>query len=266
MIRACALIAILAGLLAGASGCATNFGPRAVSGITFYVPGAGNTDFSDSSLRRGLRDAGYEGEVSTYWWTISFNIAIDQTVRINARLRARLLARRIEEYCRRYPDRPVNLIGLSAGSGIAVWALEHLRGGCSVENVVLLSSSLSSRYDVSRAAARVRGRIYNYYSPYDAMLALPMKLTGTIDGEFGEDAAGSVGLQTPGARERVVNVAWRPEFSELGYNGGHTDSAAPNFVRTVVSRHVIGLPRAPSPDDTKLATLRAPEPPDEPPN
>lgn len=252
------LTAILA-LLPGCGGIA--YSAKAANGIVFYAPGAGNVDFGDAGIRAGLAQAGFTGEVAAYGWTISFNPAIDQTLRFNARLRARGLARIIEDYIDRYPGRPVTLVGLSAGTGISIWALEDLREGYQVDNVVLLASSLWYRYDVSKALRRVRGKIYNYFSPNDAILAGPMKVFGSIDGVFGEDGAGAVGLQSPRGRERIVNVRWRPEFEALGYFGGHTDATSPAFVRSVLSRHILTSPttRPSRPDatpDTAVATGR----------
>lgn len=228
-------------LLLAAGGCTTlSYSEKARLGITYYAPGAGNVDFTDGGIRSGLQNAGYKGEVATFLWTISFNPAIDQTFRLNAKLRAAQLARIIESYADDYPGRPINIIGLSAGTGVGIWALEALRPGVMVENVVLLGSSLWYRYDVGKALEHVRGKIYVYYSSSDQVLALPMKVAGSIDGVFGEDGAGSVGLQSPRGRERIVNIAWRPEFQRYGYYGGHTDGASPEFVKAFVAKHVIG--------------------------
>lgn len=231
-------------------GCAPHYSEKAKIGITYYCPGAGNMDFGDAGLRKGLEEAGYKGEVAAFVWTISFNPAIDQTLRLNARLKAGRLSRIIEDYIDRYPGRQVNLVGLSAGTGIGVWALEDMKPGYQVDNVVLLSSSLWYKYDISKAAAHVRNNIYVYYSPNDAVLAGPMKLFGSIDGVFGQDGAGAVGLQARGAGDKVVNVRWMPAWEELGYYGGHTDATSPEFVRVVLSKHLL---RAATPAPTAIA-------------
>ncbi|MBU0639614.1 MAG: hypothetical protein KKB50_12170 [Planctomycetes bacterium] len=232
------------------AGCAPTFGPRAKYGVTFYCPGAGNIDFGDAGVREGLERAGYRGQVATLMWTVSFNPAIDQALRFNARLGGTRLARAIEQFIDQYPGREVSLIGLSAGSGVAIWALEDLKPGYEVNNIVLLGSSLWHEYDVSKALRRVKGRIYNYYSPNDPVLAGPMKIFGTIDGVFGKDGAGAVGLHAPGGSARVVNVCWRPEYKRYGYYGGHTDSTSPAFVQAEISRHVIAAQSAGTPGET----------------
>lgn len=229
-------IVICGGLLAG---CTNGFGPRAQYGITFYCPGAGNVDMGDAGLREGLRARGYRGEVSRLTWSVSFNPAIDQTVRAIAKLGATRLAGYIQDYMDQYPDREVNLVGLSAGSGVAIWALETLKPQYKVNNVILLGSSLSSDYDVSDALKRVKGNIYCYYSPNDAVLAGPMKVFGTIDGKLLVDGAGAVGLHPPHGQARVVNIGWRPEFERYGYTGGHVDSTSPAFVQQYISQHIM---------------------------
>jgi hypothetical protein len=108
-----------------------------------------------------------------------------------------------------------------------------------VDNVILLGSSLSHRYDVSKALRHVKGRIYNYYSSSDAVLAGPMKLFGTIDGVFGVDGAGAVGLHSPRGQDRIVNIRWRSEYAGYGYYGGHTDATSPRFVQAYLSKHVM---------------------------
>jgi len=230
------LLVVLASVLL--AGCTPGFGPRAEHGITFYCPGAGNFDFGDVGIREGLESAGYRGQVASVLWTVAFNPALDQRLG-NARLAAKRLARTIEDYCERYPGRPVNLIGLSAGTGVAIWALEDLKPGYSVENVVLLGSSLWHRYDVSKALRRVKGRIYNYYSPNDPVLAGPMKLFGTVDGVFGDEGAGAVGLHPPRDADRVVNIRWEPKFGQYGYYGNHTDATSPRFVQAYIAKHVM---------------------------
>ncbi len=236
-----------------------SYSEKAKLGITYYVPGAGNIDFTDGGIRSGLQAAGYKGEIATFLWTISLNPLIDQTIRLNAQLRAKQLSRIIEDYAEKYPGKPINVVGLSAGTGVGIWAIEDLKPGVMVENVVLLGSSLWYRYDVSKALQHIRGKIYCYYSANDAVLAVPMKVAGSIDGVFGEDGAGSVGLQSPHGRERIVNIGWRPEFQRYGYNGGHTDGASPEFVKTFLAPHIMQEPAAqPHADAASPAAKAAP--------
>jgi pimeloyl-ACP methyl ester carboxylesterase len=251
------------GLLSvGLIGCGPEFGPQAKYGITFYCPGVGNVDMGDAGLRDGLQRAGYRGQVSRLTWSYTFNPVVDQTVQPIARLGGARLASYIQEYIDRYPGCEVNVVGLSAGTGVAVWALESLRAPYQVNNVVLLSSSLSSDYDVSHALTHTKGRIFNYYSPHDAVLTQLMRVACTIDGKIAAEGAGAVGLHPPRGAERIVNIEWNPEFARYSYCGGHMDNTSPDFVRVVVSRHIVTDAPPLAAPGTAHATLTATTPPD----
>lgn len=224
--------------LAG-SGCTSGFTKDAQHGLVIYCPGAGNWDLGDSGIRDGLRKAGFKGQVSSVTWSVLANPLIDQTLRLNARYAGSRVARSIEKYIEKYPGKPVSLVGLSAGTGIAVWALEDLKPGYQVNNVVLLSSSLNHTYDLSSAARKVKGKIYCYYSPHDAVLAGPMKIFGTIDGVYGGTGIGEVGSKSPRGQDRIVNVAYKQTYRKYGYFGGHTDSTAASFVEHVLAKHLV---------------------------
>ncbi len=230
-------------------GCAPTFGPRAENGIVFYAPGAGNFDAGDAGIREGLERAGFDGEVASVLWTVSFNPAIDQAIKINARFGGDELAKRVVAFKDKYPDASVNLVGLSAGTGVVLFACEALPEGYSVDNVILLASSVSSDYDVSKALRRIDGKIYNIYSSRDVVLSQLMKPFGTIDGRWGVEGAGAVGLSPPRGRDRVVNIAWRREFQRWGYHGDHTGPTSAGFVRNYLSQFILeGDPPRPTAD------------------
>jgi hypothetical protein len=205
-------------------------------GKTFYVGGASNWDVLYwQEVPDGLRDAGYQGHVETFIWTASFVPIVDQLLTINAKARAKLLALQIEQYKRRYPKNQVNLISLSAGTGVAVWALESLHPGVQVDNLVMLSSSLSADYDVRQALEHVKGKIYVFCSAQDAVLEA-VRVVGTIDGQIGVDSAGQVGLQQPkGMEDRIVNTKWNRQYLRYAWAGGHTDCINRKFIGGVVA-------------------------------
>lgn len=230
------LMLLVAGL---ATGCAaTDFGPGAENGLIVYVPGAGNVDRGEIGLQKGLDRLGYRGAFVTLHWTYSYNIMIDQSVRAFARLASKHLASVLQEYEDRYPGREVNIVGLSAGTAISVWALEDLRPEYRIKNLVLLSGSLSYDYDVSRALERIDGKIYNYYSMTDAVLIGAMKFTGTLDGKLLTDGIGAVGFEPPFETDRIVNTPWTPDFEKYGYLGGHLDVTAPDFVEHFIAPQI----------------------------
>jgi hypothetical protein len=114
-----------------------------------------------------------------------------------------------------------------------------------VDQVVLLSSSVSATYDLSKVLRRVRGKFYAFTSPHDAVLKGAVSGVGTADGRsVGGDISGLQGFRPPpGASaatralyaEKVKNIAWTPEFKKYGHNGGHTDVTASRFIAHYVA-------------------------------
>lgn len=230
-------VALAAAMLLMAFGCQKREAER--FGKVFYLDGAGNWGYGSSDVPEGLRQAGYRGDVEIFIWTMSFNPLVDQLNIGGAKLRAAALTRKIESYARDNPGKDINVIALSAGTGVATWAIEGLSKGAKINNLVLLGSSLSHNYDMRQALSNMRGNIYVYYSPYDTVLET-VKVVGTIDGKRGVDSIGAVGLRPPrGMENRVVNVGWSRKWMGLGWTGAHTDCTNAVFVRQEVSKHIV---------------------------
>jgi hypothetical protein len=242
----CAALALL-------SGCTD---PREEFGKTYYLDGAGNWGFGVSTVPAGLASAGYAGHVELFIWTTSFLPAIDQVNILGNKLRSGGLSRKIRDYARRHPEQEVNLIALSAGTGIAVWAIENLPQGQQVDNLVLLGSSLSHNYDMSKALKHIKGKVYVYHSGHDEILTSAVRVLGTVDGKH-EDSAGLVGLHPPkGDEGKIVNIAWSQKFEKYGWTGSHTDSTNRRFIQHVVAPRIL----APK---TTAAGPREPESPND---
>jgi len=216
--------------------------PREEFGRTWYIDGAGNWGFGVLDVPAGLKDANYPGAVTHYHWSLTMNPALDQTFRFIARSSGAALGREITAYLKRYPNADANIIALSAGTGVGIWAIENLEPPCKLNHFIMLGSSLSSRYDVSKALRNMKGNIYVYYTSTDPVLDGPVRALGTIDGTF-DDSAGLVGLIGPSARQgRVVNIARRSEHSRFGWTGGHADCTNRRFVHQYLARHLIKSP------------------------
>lgn len=209
------------------------------NGKTFYLDGAGNWGYGMADVPTGLRQANYQGDVEVFVWTTSAFPLVDQLNIGAARIRAAQLASRIDKYEEKYPDRDVNVIALSAGTGVATWAVENLKNGVQINNLILLGSSLSANYDMSKALSHMTGKIYVYYSPNDAVLQA-VRVVGTIDGKRGVDSAGQAGLiAPPGMQDRIVNIGWSENWRKLNWHGGHTDTTNIVFVRNEIAKHIV---------------------------
>jgi len=213
--------------------------PEERFGRTWYLDGAGNWGFGVSETVNGLRKAGYKGQVSAFLWSVTMSPVADQVLKPLAGLGAARLAGNIEDYLKRYPGNEVNIIALSAGAGVALRAVEHLKPLYKIHNMVLLAASISSEYDVRPALRNMTGKIYVYYSSGDAMLAGPVRVLGAFGAKGGEDPAGLVGLHCSGTEGRVVNIGWQPRFEKYGWYGSHTSCTSEPFVQYVLSEHIV---------------------------
>lgn len=224
---------------AAAGGCVD---PKERFGRTWYIDGAGNWGFGVVEVPIGLEKAGYRGQVSNHHWSLTLNPALDQTLRFIARGGGAVLGDEITAYLRRNPKADANIIALSAGTGVGIWAIEHVAPPYKVNNFIALGSSLSSKYDTRKALKNMKGNIYVYYAPTDPILQGPVRAIGTIDGTF-DDAAGLVGLRGPGARGgRIKNIAWKPKYAALGWTGGHVDCVNQRFVAAELEKWIVPHP------------------------
>ncbi|MBK8266928.1 MAG: hypothetical protein IPK83_00920 [Planctomycetes bacterium] len=162
-------------------------------GITYYVGGAGPMgNIGSFDVPGGLRDGGYSGDVRIFNWQSWLHAGDQLNIRRN-RTKALELAELIRQNRRRYPDARINIVALSAGTGIASFALEYLPESAGVDLVVFLGCSLSSRYDLTRALRRVHDKLYVVFSPTDGVLKNLVWYTGTIDRSDSEE--GIAGLE-----------------------------------------------------------------------
>lgn len=256
---------LIAAIMVMTSGCILGNRPTFVPGgadtteITYYLDGAGNYGFGKETVPLGLMDGGYNGQIEHFIWTSYLGPLTDQIAYPVNRMRAQQLANKIRDHIDRHPRGTVNIIGLSAGSGIATFALERLPTKYRVDNVIMLSSSLSARYDLSRALRRVRGGIYFFWSPNDPILGSLVPIVGTVDGEHTSQVAGVVGARLPPAVSReerelytkVHNVRWYT--NEIGgplklQHAGTTDRTfVRDMVAPIIVRKQVRVPATPPP-------------------
>lgn len=238
-------------LLALIGGCATTLpdrDQRMQRAYVYYLDGAGGgeklSNYS-SGVRQGLLAAGYDGAAEMFTWETGLGIVADQTASLEyKRKKAGELAQRIADFSQQHPQTPLYVIGLSAGTLIAVYTLEALPDDVQVENVILLSGSFSADYDVTKALRRVRGKMYVFTSHRDGMLLFLEPLFGTADRRYdGPGPIGVRGLQVPAGASavtcaqytKVVNIPWREDFTRVGEYGRHFDAVRAPFIRSYVA-------------------------------
>jgi pimeloyl-ACP methyl ester carboxylesterase len=252
--RSLALLACAA-LPAACQSPAGNMEARKPHGYIWYLDGAGGGGkvFNwAGGVRTGLLNAGYTGGGEIFGWNTGLGVGADQVVDDSyKRGKARELAAEIQEYRRQYPDAPTALIGLSAGTAVAVFTLEELPVSCPVDNVVLLGASVSADHDLTQALQRIRNQMYVFTSEKDAVLRFLVPISGTADRTV-SPSAGLNGFQIPSGaspqtRElyrKVSDVPWEPAFARKGDYGGHTDTVKASFVQAYIAPLLMTGPAA----------------------
>jgi pimeloyl-ACP methyl ester carboxylesterase len=238
-------------LLFGISGCGLSLPGSGIAqscGCAFYLDGAGGggplldwgREFSE-----GLRLAQSSLGFRNFRWQTGLGASVDQQASVKyKREQAAKLAAEIREYRSANPLAPVFLTGFSAGTAVALYALEALPEDQPVDGVVLLASSVSAGYDLKNALQRVRDGVYVFTSEGDVVLKVLVPTTGTADREYtGLSIAGICGFKNPhqendeAARQyrKLRHLPWSIEYEKTGNHGGHTDFVKPAFVQGSVA-------------------------------
>lgn len=249
MAKASLLIAALT-LIAGCGGAASDqflSETRKSNGLVIILPGIEGESPFNHDIRRGLLSAGVTDALPIYHWGRPIPLAgvlLNQVDVLGNRIEASKISSMIVQYQDAYPGRPVYLIGHSGGGGIAVFAAEGLPPGRQVDGLVLLSASISSGYDLTRALARTKNGIVNFFNQDDVpLLGIGTTVLGNVDGARGP-ASGLLGFDTPSPNDRQERVeAYRklrqvPIQGMAGDGDAHTAATRAGFVSNMVAPYV----------------------------
>jgi len=215
---------------------------RYEQGLVIILPGIEGKGPLNVNIAKGLNQGGVPSAIEIHDWS-ALSVAtwfINLTAEGRNRRCAADIARRIQVYQHRYPERPIHLIGHSGGGGVAVYALEALPPDRPITSAMLLAPALSPEYDLRRALRRTTCGIWNFYSDKDVgFLRLGTTIFGTIDRAHGS-AAGAVGFREPpgigteGAKlyaKRLHQVRYTDRMARSGNMGGHSGWASQQFTR-----------------------------------
>jgi pimeloyl-ACP methyl ester carboxylesterase len=138
--------------------------------------------------------------------------------------------RRIVEYRKAHPGRPLHLVGHSGGGSIAILALERLPADAVVTSAILLQPAISPGYDLSMVLARTKHGIWNFRSVLDFFIeGIATSIGGTTDGRH-SPAAGMIGFRPPAGLSaadrklydtRLYDIPFRPAMIADFHLGGH---------------------------------------------
>jgi hypothetical protein len=207
--------------------------------VVFVADGAGNFQVASRGLRQVAFEDGLPLEVRAFEWSHGYaRILSDQMLLGHTREQGRRMAAEVCGFHAAHPETPISLYAHSAGCTVVVGALEALPPGL-VERAVLLSPSISSRYDLGGALRGVKQGLHVFYSRHDWWyLGVCTTLLGTAD-RHGSRCGGRVGFDAAGPLEPELAVKlfqrpWQPEDRALGNNGGHFGHYQPAFVRAYI--------------------------------
>jgi len=182
--------------------------------VVYLVGGIGRMILLGPSARFALPRAGVDYELRDYHWQHDKGGQLRDLQDEPYLLQKSLdLANEIRASLASQPNRPVYLIGHSAGCAVVVHAAELLPAQ-SVERIIMLSPALSPTYDLTRALRATKREIVAFNSHLDPTLHFT-KLFGTADRVYCV-AAGVDGFTRPadldneGQRcyERLVQIPW----------------------------------------------------------
>lgn len=254
---------VLPALLASLTGCSTkpvglpeaqpDRPERLTRGCVFYLDGAGGGTGKSNyagGVVEGMLEAGYNGAGEMIAWETGEGLMADQKASVAyKRAKAREIAAKVQNYKKAYPDAPAGLLGFSAGTAEAVFALETLPETMKVDAVVLLGASISHDYDLTRALKRVKNKLHVFTSPHDHMLSLAMPLSGTADRKYHDAGAGTRGFSLPSGAsgetrrlyaEKIVTIPYSRDFRKDGDRGHHFDNVKGDFIRDHVAPLLMG--------------------------
>ncbi|CAN5798503.1 hypothetical protein BH11VER1_BH11VER1_34120 [soil metagenome] len=224
-------------------------------GYVYYLDGAGGGTAQKNwaeGVKDGMMNAGYRGAGEMFSWETGKGLVKDQDASVAYKKeKVQAMAQEIQRREKAYPKAPVSLLGFSAGTAEVIFALEELPETVKVQNVVLLGTSISRDYDLTKALKRVSGHVYMYTSERDEMVGFAMKFSGTADRKKHDPGAGIDGFILPkGATaetrklyaDKIVTIKWTKELEADGDYGHHFDNIKMPFIRDHVAPLLMGKP------------------------
>ena len=132
-LRGLATVSVSLSLVFLSAGCSTTMPDREVRmtrSYVYYLDGAGGGGLISNwgrGLRQGFLDAGYDGAGEMFRWETGWGVIADQDSSVEyKRGKAAECAEQIRQYKQKYPNAPVTLIGLSAGTAVVTFTLESM--------------------------------------------------------------------------------------------------------------------------------------------
>jgi pimeloyl-ACP methyl ester carboxylesterase len=221
-------------------------GPRK-PGVVFVVGGVGGMDPVNLWGPLALPHAGVPHELRNFPWTHGKGHFVrDLQDFRHLQAKGGELAEAVRAVKEADPERPVYLLGHSAGAAISLIAAAQLPPA-TLERIILLASAVSPEYDLRPALRATRGEIVCFNSTCDFLfLSWGTSQLGTADRAYGP-AAGFAGFRPPAdldhegqsLYDKVVQVQWRPNHLLFFRGGLHHSSCMPLFLANSIAPWLI---------------------------
>ena len=217
---------------------------RLANGMVVILPGIEGESEFNHDIRRGLDYGGIDCALPIYSWgrpIPGVGMLLNQMDFLGNRLAGVRIAKMIEEYQQGHPGMPVYVVGHSGGGGIAVFTAEAMPEGKQLDGLVLLSASIWSGYDLTKALKHCRSGIVNFYNEADVgLLGIATTIMSNVDGMRGP-SAGLIGFAKPTENDPEEKRLAYTKLYEIpvtaGMTGGddpHAAATRPGFVSVYV--------------------------------
>jgi len=200
--------------------------------LVWVLDGAGGLGGCSNAFTCTNMLAGGPLELATFPWSHGYRrTVLDQVDARHAKAQGARLAAKIQERSKEEPGRRVVIVAHSAGSAVALAAGDCLPAD-SIDRIVLLAPSVSTKYDVRRSLAASREGIDVFCSKKDWIaLGFGTRVVGTVDRRWAP-AAGRHGFRL--GAEELRQHFWSAEVAWTGHSGGHYGTHAPAFLEKYV--------------------------------
>lgn len=222
--------------------------------VWLHLPGIGGHLPIDDLVTGGIHAGGIGAEAKIEDWTVG-RTGLAALTNYNANIvSAQKIADEIAALAHADPKAKILITSHSAGTGIAIFALERLPDDVHIDTLVMIASALSPKYDLSKALRHVDGKVFALISPLDPVVGVLTQKFGTIDRVYSY-SGGNVGFAMPPGGDvdqyrKLVSVPYNPAWLEFGNAGEHIGAMNWEFGEHVIAP-MLKLGRVPTTQESE---------------
>jgi hypothetical protein len=189
------------------------------------LPGIMNVRFHLMPLKRMIERAYPVFDVDLQKWGTPLGWVSNLQAHDRNLQTAKTIAGQLTAYRQLHPSAVIDVIGNSAGGGLAGLIVEALPEDIAINRLIMIAPALAFDYPVvQRLLPKVKEFIVNYASPYDLQISVGTKIFGNMDRTFVR-GAGSCGFNQE--NHRLVQIKWHSAMIGHLHFGNHTSYLSP---------------------------------------